>query len=122
MLSRVSTVVVQRFCKPKVGGSNPSPGTTFLRYLRLNHWFQTIYCHVNRGRPLYQTPKCTLPARLFVSPRGARRQTNESPKSSTSTSMNARCECTAPRQSSTQQVSMLSRSFPPMPRTILRPF
>ena len=23
---RVSTVVVQRFCKPKVGGSNPSPG------------------------------------------------------------------------------------------------
>ena len=24
---RVSTVVVQRFCKPKVGGSNPSPGT-----------------------------------------------------------------------------------------------
>ena len=28
-LSRVSTVVVQRFCKPKVGGSNPSPGTIF---------------------------------------------------------------------------------------------
>ena len=26
-LSRVSTVAVQRFCKPKVGGSNPSPGT-----------------------------------------------------------------------------------------------
>jgi hypothetical protein len=26
-------VVVQRFCKPKVGGSNPSPGTTFLREL-----------------------------------------------------------------------------------------
>jgi hypothetical protein len=25
--SRVSTVAVQRFCKPKVGGSNPSPGT-----------------------------------------------------------------------------------------------
>src|SRR5579883_1639134 len=25
---RVSTGVVQRFCKPKVGGSNPSPGTT----------------------------------------------------------------------------------------------
>ena len=25
---RVSTVVVQRFCKPKVGGSNPSPGTS----------------------------------------------------------------------------------------------
>ena len=24
---RVSTVAVQRFCKPKVGGSNPSPGT-----------------------------------------------------------------------------------------------
>src|SRR3954467_14521166 len=24
---RVSTAVVQRFCKPKVGGSNPSPGT-----------------------------------------------------------------------------------------------
>ena len=24
---RVSTVVVQRFCKPKAGGSNPSPGT-----------------------------------------------------------------------------------------------
>ena len=23
---RVSTAVVQRFCKPKVGGSNPSPG------------------------------------------------------------------------------------------------
>ena len=28
---RVSTVVVQRFCKPKVGGSNPSPGTILLR-------------------------------------------------------------------------------------------
>lgn len=27
---RVSTVVVQRFCKPKVGGSNPSPGTMTL--------------------------------------------------------------------------------------------
>ena len=27
-LRRVSTVVVQRFCKPKVGGSNPSPGTS----------------------------------------------------------------------------------------------
>jgi hypothetical protein len=26
-MGRVSTVVVQRFCKPKVGGSNPSPGT-----------------------------------------------------------------------------------------------
>src|SRR3984893_14335210 len=26
---RVSTVEVQRFCKPKVGGSNPSPGTIF---------------------------------------------------------------------------------------------
>ena len=25
---RVSTAVVQRFCKPKVGGSNPSPGTS----------------------------------------------------------------------------------------------
>lgn len=25
--SRLSTVVVQRFCKPKVGGSIPSPGT-----------------------------------------------------------------------------------------------
>ena len=27
---RLSTVVVQRFCKPKVGGSNPSAGTIFL--------------------------------------------------------------------------------------------
>ena len=26
-MCRVSTVAVQRFCKPKVGGSNPSPGT-----------------------------------------------------------------------------------------------
>ena len=26
---RLSTVVVQRFCKPKVGGSNPSAGTIF---------------------------------------------------------------------------------------------
>jgi hypothetical protein len=26
-MGRVSTVAVQRFCKPKVGGSNPSPGT-----------------------------------------------------------------------------------------------
>ena len=26
---RVSTAVVQRFCKPKVGGSIPSPGTSF---------------------------------------------------------------------------------------------
>ena len=30
---RVSTVVVQRFCKPKVGGSNPSPGTNDLKHL-----------------------------------------------------------------------------------------
>ena len=27
LIRRVSTVVVQRFCKPLVGGSNPSPGT-----------------------------------------------------------------------------------------------
>src|ERR1700722_10024549 len=27
VVGRVSTVAVQRFCKPKVGGSNPSPGT-----------------------------------------------------------------------------------------------
>ena len=26
-VARLSTVVVQRFCKPKVGGSNPSAGT-----------------------------------------------------------------------------------------------
>ena len=32
MPCRVSTVVVQRFCKPKVGGSNPSPGTSDLLY------------------------------------------------------------------------------------------
>jgi hypothetical protein len=31
---RVSTVAVQRFCKPKVGGSNPSPGTKFINSLR----------------------------------------------------------------------------------------
>ena len=31
---RVSTVVVQRFCKPKVGGSNPSPGMRHLLLLR----------------------------------------------------------------------------------------
>jgi hypothetical protein len=30
---RVSTVVVQRFCKPKVGGSNPSPGTMISRHI-----------------------------------------------------------------------------------------
>src|SRR5215472_1472531 len=30
-IGRVSTVAVQRFCKPKVGGSNPSPGTTATR-------------------------------------------------------------------------------------------
>ena len=29
---RLSTVVVQRFCKPKVGGSNPSAGTIPLRF------------------------------------------------------------------------------------------
>jgi hypothetical protein len=29
MSSPVSTAVVQWFCKPKVGGSNPSPGTIF---------------------------------------------------------------------------------------------
>jgi hypothetical protein len=28
-LCRISTVAVQRFCKPKVGGSNPSSGTMF---------------------------------------------------------------------------------------------
>jgi hypothetical protein len=26
---RLSTVVVQRFCKPKVAGSNPAAGTSF---------------------------------------------------------------------------------------------
>jgi hypothetical protein len=37
---RVSTVVVQRFCKPKVVGSNPSPGTNDFRYLQaaLHHF------------------------------------------------------------------------------------
>ncbi len=28
LICRVSTGVVQRFCKPKAGGSNPSPGTS----------------------------------------------------------------------------------------------
>ena len=32
-LGRVSTVVVQRFCKPKVGGSNPSPGTSIVAHM-----------------------------------------------------------------------------------------
>jgi hypothetical protein len=36
---RVSTVVVQRFCKPKVGGSNPSPGTDVINSL-LNSIFR----------------------------------------------------------------------------------
>ena len=30
---RLSTVVVQRFCKPKVGGSNPSAGTNKINEL-----------------------------------------------------------------------------------------
>ena len=29
LIRRVSTVVVQQFCKLLVGGSNPSPGTNF---------------------------------------------------------------------------------------------
>jgi hypothetical protein len=29
LMRRVSTVVVQQFCKLLVGGSNPSPGTNF---------------------------------------------------------------------------------------------
>jgi hypothetical protein len=29
LICRVSTVVVQQFCKLLVGGSNPSPGTNF---------------------------------------------------------------------------------------------
>ncbi len=32
-MGRVSTAVVQRFCKPKVGGSIPSPGTTLFNGL-----------------------------------------------------------------------------------------
>ena len=31
LIRRVSTVVVQQFCKLLVGGSNPSPGTNFQR-------------------------------------------------------------------------------------------
>src|SRR3984957_17861638 len=34
---RVSTVVVQRFCKPKVGGSNPSPGIPPWTSVALRH-------------------------------------------------------------------------------------
>ncbi len=30
LIRRVSTGVVQRFCKPLVGGSNPSPGANFV--------------------------------------------------------------------------------------------
>jgi hypothetical protein len=30
-IGRVSTAVVQRFCKPKAGGSNPSPGIALFR-------------------------------------------------------------------------------------------
>src|SRR6516164_7160101 len=33
-IRRVSTVAVQRFCKPKVGGSNPSPGTIIIDKFR----------------------------------------------------------------------------------------
>ena len=36
---RVSTVAVQRFCKPKVGGSNPSPGTD----LPLSYGFNSFF-------------------------------------------------------------------------------
>ena len=32
LIRRVSTGVVQRFCKPLVGGSNPSPGTIFCNF------------------------------------------------------------------------------------------
>src|SRR6266478_846053 len=43
---RVSTVVVQRFCKPKVGGSNPSPGTRYRDNTR-----ETLGPPENKGLP-----------------------------------------------------------------------
>ncbi len=41
-LCRLSTVVVQRFCKPKVGGSNPSAGTK-QPFLRPGHMGNALY-------------------------------------------------------------------------------
>jgi hypothetical protein len=40
--AQVAQLVEQRTENPRVGGSNPPLGTTFPRYLRLNHWFLTI--------------------------------------------------------------------------------
>ncbi len=37
LIRRVSTVVVQQFCKLLVGGSNPSPGTIFPRHSTRAH-------------------------------------------------------------------------------------
>jgi hypothetical protein len=34
LICRVSSAVEQRFCKPLVGGSSPSPGTNEIKYLR----------------------------------------------------------------------------------------
>ncbi len=69
---RVSTAVVQRFCKPKAGGSNPSPGTT--PRFRKGPLKQQLFC-----RPAMQPariptgPVCrsTPPARRCRLPRPA---------------------------------------------------
>ena len=48
LMCLVSTVVVQRFCKPLVGGSNPSPGTIF-KDLRQRNFLLTTHLVVHGG-------------------------------------------------------------------------
>jgi hypothetical protein len=72
-VSRVSTVAVQRFCKPKVGGSNPSPGTNKNNGLS-GHYPEPTAVDASSGQRLRQqkqiagrhTYPCAPPFRPFI--------------------------------------------------------
>jgi hypothetical protein len=61
--SRVSSVVEQRFCKPLVGGSNPSPGTSrnkgLVKVVRPTFWQKRRRVHAGvHGKTRSRGPWC----------------------------------------------------------------
>ena len=61
-MSRLSTVVVQRFCKPKVGGSNPSAGTIFFENSAYSDAFACIVLLCSNNDRKLLTGDLTLPS------------------------------------------------------------
>jgi hypothetical protein len=56
---RISSAVEQRFCKPKVGGSIPSSGTTFSMTLLQSHRHQTRWGNA-RGNGMRRFRRCSV--------------------------------------------------------------